>query len=56
MKRVSLFSVMFAVGWALFAQERAWAKDPEPSVQIAILLDTSGSMTGLIDPARYRQV
>jgi hypothetical protein len=58
MKRVvfALSVTWLAAGAALVAQIPALAKDPEPpgrpTVQIAILLDTSGSMTGLIEQAK----
>jgi hypothetical protein len=56
MKRVLALSACFAAASVLFLCRPAGAKDPSPppktSVQIAILLDTSNSMDGLIDQAK----
>ena len=56
MKRITAFAVCLAVAALLFTHKPAAAKDPEPpaqpSVQIAILLDTSNSMDGLIAQAK----
>jgi hypothetical protein len=56
MKRVALVSAWLAVGWGLVVEGPALAKEPappaRPTVQIAILLDTSNSMDGLIDQAK----
>jgi len=56
MKRVLLAAVCIAAGLALYNPSRAWAKEPiapsRPTVQIAILLDTSNSMDGLIGQAK----
>jgi hypothetical protein len=56
MKRVALFSTWLAIGSGLAASGPALAKDPappgRPTVQIAILLDTSNSMDGLIGQAK----
>lgn len=43
--------VLFPIG---FAQTDQPAKAQQPNVQIAVLLDTSGSMDGLIDQAKTR--
>src|SRR5262249_39700200 len=56
MKRTTAFAVCLAVAALLFTHKPAAAKDPkpaaQPSVQIAILLDTSNSMDGLIAQAK----
>jgi hypothetical protein len=56
MKRITSFAVCLAVGALLFTHKPTAAKDPQPpaqpSVQIAILLDTSNSMDGLIGQAK----
>jgi hypothetical protein len=56
MKRVAFFSAWFAVGSGLVVCGPALAKEPappsRPAVQIAILLDTSNSMDGLINQAK----
>jgi hypothetical protein len=56
MKRVALFSAWLAVGSGLVVSRPALAKEPappaRPTVQIAILLDTSNSMDGLIGQAK----
>jgi hypothetical protein len=56
MKRFAFFATWLAIGTGLVVQSPARAKDPEPprrpTVQIAILLDTSGSMNGLIGQAK----
>jgi hypothetical protein len=56
MNRVVVFAAWLAVGSVLFGHGLAVAKDPappaRPTVQIAILLDTSNSMDGLIDQAK----
>jgi hypothetical protein len=56
MKRFALFVAWLAVAAGSVAQIPALAKDPQPpgrpTVQIAILLDTSGSMSGLIGQAK----
>ena len=56
MKRTAAFAVFLVFGTALWVNRPAQAKDPapppQPSVQIAILLDTSNSMDGLIAQAK----
>jgi hypothetical protein len=56
MNRVVVFAAWLAVGSMLAGHRPAVAKDPappaRPTVQIAILLDTSNSMDGLIDQAK----
>jgi hypothetical protein len=56
MYRISAFALSLAIAAALVIHEPASAKDPDPkakpSVQIAILLDTSNSMDGLIAQAK----
>src|SRR5262249_41892181 len=56
MKRVAFVSAWLAVGWGLVVEGPALTKEPappaRPTVQLAILLDTSNSMDGLIDQAK----
>src|SRR5260370_7113376 len=56
MKRIAVFSAWLAVASVPFLPGTAGAKDPapppRPAVQIAILLDTSNSMDGLIGQAK----
>ena len=56
MKRVATVSACLVLGAALIPQGLATAKEPaqppRPNVQIAILLDTSNSMDGLISQAK----
>ena len=53
MKRILTVAFLVACGW-LWPLGAAEAKDPQrrPSIQIALLLDTSNSMDGLIDQAK----
>jgi hypothetical protein len=53
MKRILIVASLTASGW-LWPLGAAEAKDPPraPSIQIALLLDTSNSMDGLIDQAK----
>ena len=53
MKRILIVASLVACGW-LWPVGAAEAKDPprSPSIQIALLLDTSNSMDGLIDQAK----
>src|SRR4051794_39426398 len=56
MKRIVVVLAWLAVGSGLFLSGPAEAKEParppRPAVQLAILLDTSNSMDGLIDQAK----
>jgi hypothetical protein len=56
MKRAVFFALCFTVGSGLGLSGRALAQDPspppKPTVQLAILLDTSNSMDGLIGQAK----
>src|SRR4051794_14055496 len=56
MKRIAVVAAWFAVGSGLYLRGPAGAKEParppRPAVQIAILLDTSNSMDGLIGQAK----
>jgi von Willebrand factor type A domain len=56
MKRTLFLALCLAIGSAPAARGQAVAKDPSPPrrpvVQLAILLDTSNSMDGLIDQAK----
>lgn len=53
MKRSLIVALLIACGWA-WPLETATAKEPArtPSIQIALLLDTSNSMDGLIEQAK----
>ncbi len=56
MKRIAIVSACLVVGSLVFPRGLATAKEPaeapRPNVQIAILLDTSNSMDGLISQAK----
>lgn len=56
MKRLASVSIGCALALGLFGHARARAKEPtkfvRPTIQLAILLDTSNSMDGLIDQAK----
>lgn len=49
---LGLFVIGFCFQGAVRAQEKVALTEKKPLIQIAILLDTSGSMSGLIDQAR----
>src|SRR3989337_2424063 len=51
MKPIALLAAL-AASFAVAAEEPAPAREQKPPVQIALLLDTSGSMSGLIDQAK----
>ena len=51
MKPIALLAAL-AASFAVAAEEPAPAREQKPLVQIALLLDTSGSMSGLIDQAK----
>ena len=51
-KHIQKLTLIFAIMVMVAGQTVAFAKDDQPKIQIAILLDGSGSMQGLIDQAR----
>jgi len=54
MKKMSMLFLLLAVSLAAGLRGKELPAAPGPRVQMAILLDTSGSMDGLIDQARSR--
>ncbi len=49
---VTAVACLLTAGWGEEAQETPGASGPAPRIQVAILLDTSGSMSGLIEQAK----
>lgn len=54
MNKTSLLLTLAAVSWVTGLWGGAVPAAPAPRIQLAVLLDTSGSMDGLIDQARSR--
>lgn len=54
MNKMSVIMTMTAVSWAIGLWGGPVPASPAPRIQLAVLLDTSGSMDGLIDQARSR--